>query len=124
MPTSIPLNELAVELSRVRNQRKLNLREVAEQTGVSASTLSRLERGQIPDSKRVIEKIANWLGVSVETGGGEAGGRQPRDELRRSLEVYLRAEKNLSEDIARAIADVAEAVMEYEARKRTEDSDG
>lgn len=124
MPTSIPLNELAVELSRVRNQRKLSLREVAEETRVSASTLSRLERGQVPDSKRVIEKIADWLGVSVETGGGGAESRQPRDELRRSLEVYLRAEKNLSEEVARAIADVAEAVMEHETRRRTEESDG
>lgn len=124
MASTIPLDELGMELKRYRTERNLSLRDVKEETGVSPSTLSRMENGKIPESKRVIEKVATWLGVTVETGKPEAGRRERRDEMRRTMEVYLRAEKNLSEDVARAIADAAESVMEYEARnaKRGEEN--
>lgn len=119
MATSIPVEELGMELKRYRTERDLSLREVKEETGVSPSTLSRMENGKIPESKRVIERVANWLGVTVQTGSPESDQRKPRDEMRRTMEVYLRAEKNLPEDVARAIVDAAESVMEYEARKAT-----
>lgn len=124
MATSIPVEELGMELNRYRTQRDLSLRAVAEEIDVSASTLSRMENGKVPESKRVIERVASWLGVTVSTGTPDAGRREPRDELRRTMEVYLRAEKNLPEDVARAIADAAESVMEYEARKATPGGEG
>lgn len=123
MATSIPVEELGMELKRYRTERDLSLREVKEETGVSPSTLSRMENGKIPESKRVIERVANWLGVTVQTGSPESDQRRPRDEMRRTMEVYLRAEKKLPEDVARAIVDAAESVMEYEARKATSEGE-
>ena len=43
----------------------LSLQEVAEQSGVSAPTLSRLERGSVPDLES-FRKICIWLGVSTD----------------------------------------------------------
>lgn len=113
-----------MELNRYRTDRDLSLRAVAEEIDVSASTLSRMENGKVPESKRVIERVANWVGVTVETGKPVGGRRKPRDEMRRTMEVYLRAEKDLPEKVARAIADTAESVMEYEARKATSGGEG
>lgn len=124
MATSIPVEELGMELNRYRTQRDLSLRTVAEEIDVSASTLSRMENGKVPESKRVIERVANWLGVTVETGKPDGGQRERRDEMRRTMEVYLRAEKNLPEDVARAIADTAESIMEFEAWKATSEEGG
>lgn len=51
----------------VRDRRKalgLNLRDAAEQIGVSFNSLSRVERGYPPDSPSLIAILA-WLGLSV-----------------------------------------------------------
>lgn len=43
-----------------------SLRDVAEETGISAATLSRIEREMMPDLETYI-KLCRWLDVPLET---------------------------------------------------------
>ena len=53
---------------RVREKRgQQSIRAAAKEIGISHATLSRVERGYLPDLERY-EKICKWLGVGVETG--------------------------------------------------------
>jgi len=116
----------------IRNKRRmegLTLQEAAEQSTVSAATLSRLERqhqisgnGEInktPKSDiRVLEHIALWLGVSIRQTFGVDANNQVDDSTREEkttpemVEVYLRADRNLDPNSAQALAMVFRAAYE------------
>lgn len=49
-------------LKAERRSRRLSLRDVSDETGVSVNTLSRVERGHLPDLKNY-QRLVNWLGV-------------------------------------------------------------
>lgn len=116
MGTAIKLEELGEELSRRRAARNVSLRDVEEETGVSAATLSRTERGSTPDLDTV-EKLANWLGVVVHAGGSQRLPADSDEDLKRTIEVHLRANKSLSPNLARSIADSFDFVMRLELEK-------
>jgi len=52
-------------LRRVRKERGLTLRQVAEGAHVSVSYLAEIERGEKDPSSRVLESIAQGLGVEM-----------------------------------------------------------
>jgi transcriptional regulator with XRE-family HTH domain len=58
--------ELSGALKAERRKRRLSLREVSYETGISVNTLSRVERGYLPDLKNY-QRITDWLGVSADT---------------------------------------------------------
>jgi transcriptional regulator with XRE-family HTH domain len=58
--------ELSGALKAERRKRRLSLREVSYETGVSVNTLSRIERGYLPDLKNY-QRIVDWLGVPADT---------------------------------------------------------
>jgi transcriptional regulator with XRE-family HTH domain len=91
----------------IRRRRKsdgLSLRDAADQMGVSAPTLQRVEAGQPPNSVNLI-RIAEWLQLPVEEllKKGKKQGNQLATVAQ--IEVHLRADPNLSPDAAEAIAD-------------------
>lgn len=47
------------------HREKLSARQVAEQTGVSASTLTRIKQGQRPDADGLVTLLV-WLGRGIE----------------------------------------------------------
>jgi transcriptional regulator with XRE-family HTH domain len=110
MPVPLPVGQLGAEFKRIRKHRALSLRDVAEQTKISASTLSRLERGSTPDFD-VIDRIADWLNVSVVSGA--TPDRQPKtdEEVMQVVEVHLRANKKLPNETARAIAEAVKLLL-------------
>lgn len=109
----IALRELGAELKDYREENELSLRAVAGETGISASTLSRLERGHVPDLETV-EALADFLGITVRTAAGSTdSGRLDAEGLSRQIRVHLRANKNLSEEAAREIARTAESYVDY-----------
>lgn len=59
------MRHLAVTLQRLREQRGLTLEELADRAGVSAATLSQLERGQGNPSFATLLRIASGLKVPV-----------------------------------------------------------
>jgi transcriptional regulator with XRE-family HTH domain len=59
-------SELGNALRSKRREKGLSLRDLAAETGVSFNTLSRVERGFVPDLKNY-ERIVDWLGLPVGT---------------------------------------------------------
>ena len=53
-------------LRQVRKSKELTLRELSEQTGVSETSLSFIERGKIKPTAPTIKKIAVVLGLTYE----------------------------------------------------------
>jgi transcriptional regulator with XRE-family HTH domain len=91
----------------IRRRRKtdgLSLRDAADQMGVSAPTLQRVEAGQPPNSANLV-RIAAWLQLSVDALLRKE--KKPADQLATvaQIEVHLRADPNLSPEAAEAIAD-------------------
>ena len=52
-------------LDTVRGAKGMNWRQVAEESGVSASTLSRVIMGKNPDADS-LAKLVNWCGVDFK----------------------------------------------------------
>ena len=64
--TSTMLN-LSVLIKAKRRETGIGLRKAADESGVSASTLSRLERGistKMPDTT-TLKNLSKWIGVSL-----------------------------------------------------------
>lgn len=61
--TQIPRQPaLGLSLRAERRRRGISLRDLADETGVSFNTLSRVERGHLPDLTNY-ERITKWLGA-------------------------------------------------------------
>lgn len=104
-----------------RQEAGLGLRAAAEQSGISASTLSRLERGigAAPDAE-TMSKLSEWLEASVDEllFGGEAMFKELEDlSTPDKIEVHLRADKHLSSETAKALADLFRAAYKQLARE-------
>jgi transcriptional regulator with XRE-family HTH domain len=94
----------------IRRRRKadgLSLRDAADQMGVSAPTLQRVEAGQPPNSANLI-RITQWLQLPVDKVLRK--GTNPASQLATvaQIEVHLRADPNLSAEAAEAIADAVQ----------------
>ncbi len=92
-----------------RKENSLGLRAAASVSGLSASTLSRLERGQsssLPDAE-TLSKLARWLDVSIQyllVEEERVSVGEPKLETPDVVRVHLRADKNLSPQTAEALA--------------------
>lgn len=62
------LDDLPIALRTVRRSRGLSLREVARQTGISFSTVLRIEAGEGCHLDNVLA-ILRWLDAPASTGG-------------------------------------------------------
>jgi transcriptional regulator with XRE-family HTH domain len=58
--------DVGSELRRVRESRKLSLRNVASAVGVSASLLSQVETGKTQPSVSTLYALVNYLGISLD----------------------------------------------------------
>lgn len=97
-----PISQLGVRLKARRREKRLSLRDLADQTGVSFNTLSRVERGHVPDLKN-FQRIVDWLEIPPETffAPDETTPSTPQ-----SIARHLLADKRLSEDAASKIAEM------------------
>ena len=50
-------------LTMSKEKRRIGVRELAERIGVSASTVSRLEKGKVPDVDTFL-RVCKWMGSS------------------------------------------------------------
>ena len=60
------ISQLGAMLKARRRAKHLSLRDLAAETGVSLNTLSRVERGHVPDLKN-FQRIVDWLDIPAET---------------------------------------------------------
>lgn len=110
---SIDLKELGRLLFEKRKADKLTLEQASQQIGVSAPTLSRLEK-QAKDDKlrftpdtRTLSALLDWLKIPAEHfwfSGHEA--TQEEINLPDFVDQHLRAKKNLDPKTAKTISDM------------------
>jgi transcriptional regulator with XRE-family HTH domain len=108
----INVGELGQYIKRKRERERLSLRNVAKQTQVSASTLSRIENGTgIPDTP-TLARLARWLNIPFErivTGGNSKESPivyYPQESVPDIVAAHLRADRNLTPEQARALEDM------------------
>lgn len=119
----------AVELGdRVRAKRRgkgLSIREAALEVGVSAPTLSRIERGlHLPERENLL-KIARWAGVRMDPVLHPNARRvrnaimhDPKGSTVEAVELHLRADKNLTRNDAEALSELFRVAYETVSGKR------
>jgi DNA-binding Xre family transcriptional regulator len=91
---------LDVLVAKMKNKRgPLGIRQTAEQIGISAATLSRVERGNLPDLE-TFKRICKW----VEVDPGEVLGYQPSNSS--VVRVHFKKESTLDESTAKALANL------------------
>lgn len=115
MPVPVPVDQLGAALSRIRAERDKSLREIALETGVSASTLSRIERGGTPDLD-VASTVAEWLGIEIVAGAPSPERATSDQEMVELFRVHLRAKKRLPASTADAIADTIQLILQSAKR--------
>jgi len=116
--------DLGESIQRKRGADDLTLREAAKQTGIGASTLWRLEKGQsIPDSA-TLARLTQWLGVPPERFMEVSASKAqrsvvyyPSESTPDIVEAHLRADRNLSPETARALAELFRVAYNQFAEK-------
>ena len=106
--------ELGRAIKRRREELKLSLRDVADVTEVSASTLSRIENGTGKPDADNIARLTNWLDMPVDRvmkrQGSEAEVEPviyyPHEATPEIVEAHLRADKNLTPETAKALSEL------------------
>jgi transcriptional regulator with XRE-family HTH domain len=96
-----PIANLAAILKARRREKRLSLRDLADQTGVSFNALSRVERGHIPDLKN-FQKIVDWLEMPAEAF------LESEQSTPRAIARHLQADHRLSETAATKITELVE----------------
>ncbi len=60
-PKAIPLEEVGERLHMARWRRRITLRELAKELGVTFTSLHRIERRGVPKAVKHYEKVRDWL---------------------------------------------------------------
>src|SRR5438309_2681929 len=107
--------ELGTAIRRRREQQGLSLRDVAEKTGVSASTLSRIENGTGKPDADNIARLAAWLDMPIERVMHHANATAadqtpvdyyPHESTPEIVAAHLRADRHLAPETAKALSEL------------------
>ena len=107
--------ELGRAIRRKREEQGLSLRDVADETGVSASTLSRIENGTGKPDADNIARLTAWLNVPVErimSGRDSESDEEravvyfPQESTPEIVEAHLRADRSLTPETAKALSEL------------------
>ena len=97
-------------LDATRQARNLNWKQVAGESGVSASTLTRMAQGKRPDVDGMAA-LVSWSGLKTDD-FIRSETKQAEPEPLAMISTYLRADKNLSPASAAALDEVVRATYE------------
>lgn len=118
--------ELGRAIRRRREELGLSLRDVADETSVSASTLSRIENGTGKPDADNIARLTSWLDVPMERIlKGTREGREetkaivyyPHESTPEIVEAHLRADRNLTAETADALSELFRVAYSQFSRK-------
>ena len=113
--TLVNTEELGRAIRRRREELSLSLRDVADETSVSASTLSRIENGTGKPDAENIARLTSWLNMPMErimavrrADGEEASAvvYYPHESTPEIVEAHLRADRNLTPETASALSEL------------------
>ncbi|MFC5357087.1 helix-turn-helix domain-containing protein [Azospirillum himalayense] len=91
--------------------KKLTWKKVAEDSGVSASTLTRMAQGKRPDVDSLAALLA-WSGLHADDFVRVEGHRPSEADSLAKITAYLRADPNLSEEGASALEALLKSAYE------------
>ena len=97
-------------LDATRQARKMNWKEVAKASGVSASTLTRMAQGKRPDVDSLAALVA-WSGLDAGQFVVSAKRKRGAEPLA-MISTYLRTDKNLTPASADALDQIVRAAYE------------
>ena len=105
--------ELGRAIKRRREETGQSLRDVADVTGVSASTLSRIENGTGKPDADNIARLTGWLDMPIDRVMNKAAVSDvepviyyPHEATPEIVEAHLRADKNLTPETANALSEL------------------
>jgi transcriptional regulator with XRE-family HTH domain len=115
--TRLDVSALYDTLDKAREEREISWRELARQTGVSPSTLTRMSNGKRPDVNG-LAALVRWLGMPAEkfirTVETAPKRRTPsRPATMAAITAVLRADRNLSDHDADYIQQALEAAYKF-----------
>lgn len=105
--------ELGRAIKRRREELDLSLRDVADVTGVSASTLSRIENGTGKPDADNIARLTGWLDMPIDRVMNKKAANDvepviyyPHEKTPEIVEAHLRADKSLTPETAKALSEL------------------
>ena len=98
-------------LDAVRQARDLNWKQVAAESGVSASTLTRMAQGKRPDVDGLAALVA-WSGLDADDYVRSRSEERPIAEPLAMISTYLRSDRNLTPEAATALDELIKATYE------------
>lgn len=105
--------ELGQAIKRRREELGLSLRDVADVTNVSASTLSRIENGTGKPDADNIARLTGWLDMPIDRVMNKQASSDvepviyyPHEATPEIVEAHLRADKNLTPETANALSEL------------------
>ncbi len=105
--------ELGRAIKRRREELSLSLRDVADVTNVSASTLSRIENGTGKPDADNIARLTGWLDMPIDRvmnnqreDDVEPVIYYPHEATPEIVEAHLRADKMLTPETAKALSEL------------------
>ena len=105
--------ELGRAIKRRREELGLSLRDVADVTNVSASTLSRIENGTGKPDADNIARLTGWLDMPVDRVMKKSSKEDvepvvyyPHEATPEIVEAHLRADKKLTPETAKALSEL------------------
>ena len=111
--------DLGRAIKRRREELKLSLRDVADVTLVSASTLSRIENGTGRPDADNIARLTQWLDMPVDRLMKKHMGDNiepvvyyPHEATPEIIEAHLRADRNLTPETANALSELFRVAYE------------
>lgn len=124
------LVDLGDRVRAKRRSKKLSIREAAEEVGVSAPTISRVERGHLPERENLL-RLARWAEVQIDTVRHDDDARHARNSAVHgpdastveAVELHLRADKNLSRGQAEALSEMFRLAYDALSAKQAEVKD-
>jgi transcriptional regulator with XRE-family HTH domain len=93
-----------------RQGRRLNWKQVAAESGVSASTLTRMAQGKRPDVDG-LAALASWSGLTVDD-FVRSDDERPEPVSLAKITTYLRSDRNLSPEAATALDQMIKSAYE------------
>lgn len=114
----IDASELATRVKARRRELGISLRAAAAEVGVSAATLSRVERGDYLPDRDNLFRLLRWVGAPVVEPSGPAEPHPPGAATMEAIELHLRADKDLTAADADTIAQMVR--LAYERLRRSE----
>lgn len=106
------LEDLGRRVAKHRETLGLGIRAAAKEIGISHPTLSRIERGHLPDLENY-QRICRWLGEDAESNMMPSAGLSSSTEASVVAEVHFRKRATVSPKTAQALAQMILAAQEF-----------